>query len=186
MSKIAIVYHSKSGRTKVLAEHIAIGARTAIDEVRLFNCLEPVDFEYLDAADAIIFGSPTYMGSVSGEMKMFMDGASDAYRNQKWRNKVAAGFTTSSALSGDKLNTLVQIAIFAFQHGMIWIGLDLPAGISSSVHPDTRMNRVGSWIGLMSQANGDQGLDISPLQSDRDTAEYFGKRVAELALQLEK
>lgn len=186
MSKIAIIYHSKSGRTKVLAEHIAIGAKAVASDVRLINCLEQVDYAFLDEADAIIFGSPTYMGSVSGEMKMFMDRSSDAYIKQKWRNKIAAGFTTSSALSGDKLNTLMQIAIFAFQLGMIWVGLDLPAGISSSQHTDARMNRVGGWIGLMSQANSDQELDISPPKGDRDTAEYFGKRIAEWAKKLEK
>ncbi len=186
MAQIAIVYHSKSGRTKIMAEQIAMGAKGLSDEVRIFNCLDTVDFEYLNAADAIIFGSPTYLGSVSGEMKMFMDRATDVYKHQKWRNKIAAGFTTSASLSGDKLNTLIQIAIFAFQHGMIWVGLDLPPGISASYHTDSRMNRIGSWIGLMSQANGDQSLDISPPESDRDTAQYFGKRIAEWAKKLKE
>jgi len=126
------------------------------------------------------------MGSVSGQMKLFMDSASEVYRHQKWRNKIAAGFTTSSALSGDKLNTLMQIALFAFQHGMVWIGLDLPAGVSASTHTGDRMNRIGSWIGMMSQINGDQSLDLSPAKSDRETAEYLGKRVVEFAKKLEK
>jgi multimeric flavodoxin WrbA len=186
MSKIAVIYHSKNGHTKVLAEHIAIGAKELAGEVRLINCLDSIDFNYLDNCDAMVFGSPTYLGSVSAEMKAFMDGTSLAYSKQKWRNKIAAGFTNSSAFSGDKLNTLVQISLFAFQHGMIWIGLDLPAGIYSSKHTDERLNRVGSWIGLMSQSNDDQGPEISPLSSDRKTAEYFGKRIAEFAKKLEK
>ncbi len=186
MSKIAVIYHSKSGHTKVLAEHIVIGAQEVANETRLINCLDPIDFDYLDTCSAIILGCPTHMGSASGEMKVFMDSTSNAYLKQKWRNKIAAGFTSSSAYSGDKLNTLVQISLFAFQHGMIWIGLDLPAGISSSKHTDDRLNRVGSWIGLMSQSNSDQGPELSPPLSDRKTAEYFGKRIAEFAKKLEK
>ncbi|MDF3047137.1 MAG: NADPH-dependent reductase [Candidatus Midichloriaceae bacterium] len=186
MTKVGVVYHSSSGRTKVIAEHVAIGAEQMGCEAKLFDCAIEVDLEYLNACDAIIFGCPTYMGSVSGQMKLFMDGTSEVYRYQKWRNKIAAGFTTSSALSGDKLNTLMQIALFAFQQGMVWVGLDLPAGVSASTHTGDRMNRIGSWIGLMSQVNGDQSLELSPDKSDRDTAEYLGKRVAEFAKKLEK
>ncbi len=50
----------------------------------------------------------------------------------KWRNKVAAGFTNSGAQNGDKLHSLISMALFAAQHGMLWVGLDLKPGNDSS------------------------------------------------------
>lgn len=186
MVKIAVIYHSRSGHTKTLAEHVAIGASSSSDEVRLIDCTDPkIDWQFLDDCAALIFGCPTYMGSVSAEMKAFMDSTSQAFLKQKWRNKIGAAFTNSSALNGDKLNTLMQLSIFAFQHGMVWVGLDLPAGISSTKHNDNRLNRLGSWIGLMAQSNSDESALLAPPPSDLETAKYFGERVASFARKLE-
>ncbi len=55
-----------------------------------------------------------------------MDGTSEIWALQSWRDKLAAAFTHSAAPSGDKLGTLTQLAVFAAQHGMIWVGLGLP------------------------------------------------------------
>jgi NAD(P)H dehydrogenase (quinone) len=180
MVKLAIVYHSKDGHTKVVAEAIKKGAYNVPDvEVFLVNC-EETDLEVLDNSDAIIFGCPTYMGSASAQLKKFMDSSSDSWWNQKWRNKIAAGFTNATALNGDKYSTLMQIFTFAAQHGMIWVGLDLKAGVSSSKNTGEELNRLGSWIGLMTQSNSDQGPELSPPPSDRLTAEYFGERIANI------
>lgn len=180
MTKIGIIFHSAQGHTKAMAEHIQIGA-SKLAETRMYDCTQPVDFDFLDACDAIIFGCPTYMGSVSGELKSFMDSTSAIWSKRKWRNKIAAGFTDSSALNGDKLSTLMQLSLFAFQHGMIWVGLDLLAGISSSRSNPDSLNRLGSWIGLMSQSNSDEDSTLAPPESDRRTAEYFGERIANIA-----
>lgn len=176
MVKIAIVYHSESGHTEVIAHSIAHGAKSEGAHVELMMC-NKANFEFLDRADAIIFGCPTYMGSVSGKFKLFMDDTSEAWYQQRWKNKIAAAFTNSTALSGDKLNTLIQISLFAFQHGMIWVGLDLMAGNSSG----EELNRIGSWIGVMAQSKDGQGPDLTPSVSDRKTAEYLGRRVTLIA-----
>jgi len=139
-----------------------------------------VDFSTLEKCDAIVFGCPTYMGSVSAELKGFMDGTSDVWKNQKWKNKIAAGFTNSAALSGDKLSTLTQIMLFAMQHGMIWVGLDLMAGQVSSKSTGKELNRIGTWLGLATQSNVDEDHTKAPPESDRKTAEYFGKRICEI------
>lgn len=180
MLKIAMVFHSGYGHTKAIAEAIAhgiIATGYATMKVMEYN---KVDFIALNDADAIIFGCPTYMGSVSAELKTFMDSTSEAWRHQKWRNKIAAGFTNSSAYSGDKLGTLMQMVLFACQHGMIWVGLDLMAGNSSSKGSHEDLNRIGSWVGLMAQSNTDQSAELTPPISDRKTAEYFGKRIVEV------
>src|SRR5688500_5961299 len=102
--KVAIVYHSGFGHTKVVAESIAKGVRTEIDNVLLLNVNEDQgQMNELVDADTIVFGSPTYFGNVSAEFKKFMDSTGNIWFNQLWKNKLSAGFTNSSTRSGDKL-----------------------------------------------------------------------------------
>lgn len=184
MIKVAVVYHSRYGNTKVIAEAIAKGiTETKKATIHLME-YNKIDHAVLDATDAIIFGCPTYMGSVSAELKGFMDSTADAWRNQKWRNKIAAGFTNSSAYSGDKLGTLMQMVLFACQHGMIWVSLDLMACSSEIKGESGELNRIGSWLGLMTQSVVENKSVSSPPLSDRKTAEYFGKRIVEVAQKL--
>ncbi|NOU07338.1 MAG: NADPH-dependent FMN reductase, partial [Hyphomicrobiaceae bacterium] len=95
MSKIAIVYHSGYGHTAVLAESIATGARAvAGSDVTVYKAddLASPDkgpWAELAAADAIIFGAPTYMGSLSAPFKQFMDASSKAWYGDVWKNKIA-------------------------------------------------------------------------------------------------
>lgn len=180
MTTIAIIYHSGYGHTKVLAEAVQAGARSVAG---VAASLVPVDeaeqrWDELDAVDAIVFGSPTYMGSVSTPFKAFMDASSKVWMRRGWADKLAAGFTNSMSMSGDKLNTLQQFAIFAAQHGMIWVSLNLPAGWSSSDGSFEDLNRIGSSLGAMAQSNSDESAEVVPPRSDRLTAEALGRRVA--------
>jgi multimeric flavodoxin WrbA len=181
-TRVAIVYHSGFGHTKVLAEAVERGARQVPGtDVAIIPVAEAeARAAELDAADAIIFGAPTYMGSVSAPFKTFMDWSSKAWFSGAWKNKVAAGFTNSGSQSGDKLNSLVQLAIFAMQHGMIWVGLDLMPGNNSSKGGVGDLNRLGGFLGAMAQSNVDASPEQAPIESDRKTAEYLGQRVAEL------
>lgn len=182
MKHVEIVYHSGYGHTAALAEAVQKGAaRVEGIEVNR-QSVDAIDWERLDAADAIILGSPTYMGSVSAPFKAFMDETSGRWFERKWRNKLAAGFTCSASWSGDKLNTLMQMAIFAAQHGMIWVGLDVLPGYNSSQGTPQDINRVGSYLGAMAQANADQGPDVVPPEADRETAALLGERVARATL----
>ncbi|MFL9710102.1 flavodoxin family protein [Methylobacillus sp. Pita1] len=186
MTKVVVVYHSGYGHTEVQAKAVARGAeKVAGTEVRLLNSEEAQqDWDALNAADAIIFGSPTYMGSASAQFKAFMDASSSIWYNRGWKDKVAAGFTTSASQSGDKLNTIVQLTIFAAQHGMIWVGNDLLPGNNSSAGSVNDLNRLGGFLGALAQANSDQGPDVAPLQSDLLTAEHLGERVADITKKL--
>jgi NAD(P)H dehydrogenase (quinone) len=185
--KIAIVYHSGFGHTAVVAEHVAKGARAVPGvEAALYKAedLSKADqgpWADLAASDAIIFGAPTYMGSASAQFKQFAEASSKVWFSLGWKDKIAAGFTNSGSWSGDKLNTLFQFAVLAAQHGMIWVGTGLMPGYNRKGTTPEDINRVGSFLGLMTQSNVDEAPDVVPPAADRKTAELFGQRVAEVA-----
>ncbi len=129
----------------------------------------------LDKSDAIIFGSPTYMGSVAAQMKAFMDATGERYFSQQWKNKLASGFTVSAGPSGDKFNCLTTMATFAMQHGMIWVGLGL-TGVESD-----GSNRLGCYFGAGAQAMTEPPEEM-PNQTDKDTGYKLGIRVSEITL----
>ena len=183
MSRIAIVFHSGFGHTKVLAEQVKAGAEQIPGTQAQLIPVEEVDGRWsdLEAADAIIFGSPTYMGNVSGPFKVFMDASSKIWYGRGWQDKIAAGFTNSASQSGDKLNTLIQLAVFAAQHGMIWTGLDLLPGNNNSKGSVEDLNRLGSFLGAMAQSNADESAEVVPPAADLKTAEHLGARVAATA-----
>ncbi|HEX7072799.1 MAG TPA: flavodoxin family protein [Hyphomicrobiaceae bacterium] len=187
LARIAIVYHSGWGHTARQAEAVRAGVEDVEGTEALLMSVEEAQNRWDDLAstDAIIFGSPTYMGGVSAPFKAFQEATSKAVMSKgfAWKNKIAAGFTNSGARSGDKLATLVQISLFAAQHGMHWINLDLPPANNSTTGSEQDLNRLGFWLGAAAQSNTDQGADVAPPQSDLSTARHLGRRVAEVTLQ---
>ena len=182
MALIAIPYHSGYGHTKRVAEFVAEGANSVEGITAILLNVDDIDFptgdhatgwELLDAAHGIIFGSPTYMGGVSGPFKVFADKTSKAWFTQGWKDKVAAGFTNSLGLSGDKLSTLQYFVTLSQQHGMIWVGQGEPARTNT---PDS-INRVSSSTGLMTQSDN-VPPEESPSSGDIETAKLFGARIA--------
>jgi multimeric flavodoxin WrbA len=115
-----------------------------------------------------------------------MDASSKAWFTQDWKDKLAAGFTNSASQNGDKLNTLQQLAVFAAQHSMVWVGLGLLPGNNSSKGSTDDLNRLGSFLGAMAQSNSDQGPEQGPTAADLRTAEHLGRRVAETALRWQR
>jgi len=182
-ASVAVIFHSGQGHTATLARAVLNGVEAAGANGTLFDANSAIlQLSELEKFDGLIFGSPTYMGSVSANFKTFME-ESRLARGQ-WRDKVAAGFTNSASQSGDKLNTLVQLSIFAAQHGMLWVSLGLKAGNNSTQGSVADLNRLGSFLGAMAQSNVDQSPEFAPPQSDRDTAFNLGQRVAMVAQQL--
>lgn len=185
MIKVAVIFHSVSGSTKRLAEAVANGVEVV--EGARADTLEIVGsdivegrfgnsevFEKLKGADAIIFGSPTFMGCVTAQFKAFADATSEMWAEKGWSDKVAAGFTIGSNLSGDQLNTIQYMQIFANQHGMLWASLDIPGNYD----PDIR-NRLGAQSGLIAHS-----IDGELDKTDVITAHYLGQRVARVAKKL--
>ena len=179
MSKIAVVFHSGYGHTKRMAESVAAGAGAELIAVDAEGNITEAQWATLGAADAIIFGSPTYMGSVSWQFKKFADASSKPWFSQAWKNKIAAGFTNSATMNGDKLSTLHYMFTLSQQHSMIWVGTGLmPSNAKAANRND--VNYVGSFSGAMAQSPSDASAD-EMLPGDLETAKQFGARVAEVA-----
>lgn len=171
---MAVVYHSNYGHTKRVAEAIVTGARQQLSAAQAKAVdVHDVDWEFLDKADLLVFGSAVYMGNVPAGFKTFMDETSKRWYHRKWEGKWAAGFANSGGLSGDKLAVLQQICLYTMQHGMNWIGLPLmPTG-----HGEEDLNRLSSFLGLMTQSL-DAPPEETPGKGDIDTAIWFGDHLA--------
>lgn len=181
--KITIIYHSGFGHTRIVAERIAQGAKKIIEDVELLSTGQAIQqLHQLAESDTIVFGSPTYFGNVSAEFKKFMEATGGIWARQLWKDKLAAGFTNSSSVNGDKLATLSSLSIFAAQHGMLWI----PTGMlprydeHGTQLPDH--NGMASYLGFMTLSSNSHEHLHEP--SDAIGAELFGQRIGVLTLQL--
>ncbi|MFE0176689.1 flavodoxin family protein [Streptomyces sp. NPDC059002] len=179
---VAIAYHSGYGHTAVVAEAVRSGAADAGATVHLIKVDEITEaqWELLDAADAIVFGSPTYMGTASGAFHVFAEATSKRWFGQTWHNKLAAGFTNSGSKSGDKLHTLQFFQTLAAQHAMHWVNLGLAPGWNSTTGSENDLNRLGFFSGAAAQTNSDEGPDAVH-KADIATAEHLGRRITETA-----
>lgn len=179
MIRIAISYFSGTGHAKKLAEFIAHGVMSAgVTPVMVdVATMTGDDWAVLENVEGIVFGTPTHMGSAAAGFKQFMDESSDVWFERKWANKIAAGFTTAVSHGGDKLNTLVQLNIFAAQHGMVWIGQDQIG--APVVAANEGINASGTWLGLGATDSLDKVEMIT--EGDAETARRFGARIADAA-----
>jgi len=182
-----VVYHSGYGHTERQARAVHEGI-AGIDDVEAhlipvgdLDAEDAAAWKTLDGADAIVFGCPTYMGSPSAGLKSFMEASSGRWMEGRWADKIAGGFTNSGSQNGDKQNTLVDLATFAAQHGMVWINLNIPPGNNKSDGSVDDLNRLGASLGAMAQSNVDQGPEDGPIEADLETAKRYGARVAECA-----
>lgn len=185
MAQITIVYHSGYGHTQKQAEavHAGIKAVSGITSTLLSinqeGDISDQDWGLLKDSDTIIFGSPTYMGSASWQFKKFADASSKPWFVQDWKDKLAAGFTNSASLNGDKLSTLHAMFTLAMQHGMVWVSTGMmPANTQAANRND--INYLGSYSGLMAQSPSDSSPEEGPLPGDLETAKQFGERVAQI------
>jgi len=182
MTKVSIVYFSGTGHTHLMAEAIAAGVNrvegATAELIRIVGS-DIVEGRYqnqevldkLSASDAIVFGSPTYMGGIAAQFKAFIDAASAVWFVQGWKDKIAGGFTHSGSPSGDKQGTLLYLAINASQHSMIWVGNSEPN--------NGMVNRLGAYMGVMGQSIPDMsGAPAENDPGDQKTSEQYGERIA--------
>ena len=182
MSKVVVVFHSGYGHTQRVAQNVAEGAGGELLAIDAEGNLPEGAWETLATADAIIFGTPTYMGGPSWQFKKFADASSKAWYGRSWQDKVFGGFTNSASPVGDKGATLIQLQTLASQHGGLWVSLGLlPANTKAATHAD--INHLGGSVGLLVRSPSDAGVDEIPA-GDLDTAKRYGQRVAEVAAKL--
>ncbi|MBK6787621.1 MAG: flavodoxin family protein [Betaproteobacteria bacterium] len=177
MSKIVIVFHSGYGHTAKVAQAVAEGSGGSLLAIDAEGNLPAGGWEQLAAAKAIVFGSPTYMGSVSWQFKKFADASSKPWFTQAWKDKIAAGFTNSATMNGDKLSTLHYLFTLSQQHGMLWLGTGMMPSNSKAATRDD-LNYVGSSSGLMTTTPSDASAD-EMVPGDLATARAFGQRIAQ-------
>lgn len=191
MVNIVIVFHSGYGHTRKQAEAVHAGTASvegaqveslAIDAE---GNLPEGGWDKLAAADAIVFGAPTYMGGPSWQFKKFADASSKPWFVQAWKDKVAGGFTNSATVNGDKYSTISYMFTLAMQQSMIWVGTGLmPSNLKASTRND--VNWLGGYGGALAQSPADVGPDEGPLPGDLETARLFGIRIAQTALRLKR
>lgn len=180
MSKsIVIVYHSGYGHTTKIAEAVAETSGGRLLAIDAEGHLSDEAWAALDAADVIVFGSPTYMGSVSWQFKKFADASSKIWFRQGWKNKLAAGFTNSASMNGDKLSTLQYFFTLSQQHSMLWVGTGMMPSNSKAATRDD-LNYVASFSGLMTATPSDASTE-EMVAGDIRTARAFGERLREAA-----
>ena len=180
MKQLAVIYHSAHGNTGRIAALIAEGAQ-AVPGVQV-HLLQAQDLTAspgrLLAFDGFVFGSPTYLGGVTGTFKSFMDATGRLWKTHALKGKLASGFTVSALPSGDKQSTLLSMFVFAMQHGMVWVGNAILPEQHSGVPYDEAANRLGSWSGLMAQAGHSAAQEKAFAPGDLKTARLFGGNIA--------
>ncbi|MBL0720370.1 flavodoxin family protein [Piscinibacter sp. Jin2] len=175
MSDIVIVYHSGYGHTAKVAEAVAAGSGASLLALDAQGELPAGGWEQLQAAKMIVFGSPTYMGSVSWQFKKFADASSKAWFTQAWKDKLFAGFTNSASMNGDKHSTLHYFITLAMQHGGLWVGSGLMPSNNKAATRDS-LNYVASFAGLMTATPSDASPE-EMVPGDLATARAFGERL---------
>ena len=189
MAKIAIVYFSGYGHTAKQAEAVQKGAAgVAGAEVTVFRIDEQGDLpegalETLGAQDAIIYGSPTYMGGPAWQFKKFADASSKPWFSSAWKDKIAAGFTNSASVNGDKFSTITYFFTLSQQHGQIWIGTGLLPS-NKKEHGPADVNWTAGSAGALAISPADASPDEAPRSGDLETARLLGERVAQFAVKL--
>jgi len=145
-SKVLILYYSRTGNTKRMAEHAARGAQEAGGEVTLKK-VEEAKAEELLNYDAIIIGSPVYYGSMAAEVKKLLDESVEFHGQLE--GKVGAGFSSSANIGGGNETTILDILNAFLIHGMVVQGIPSgdhygPVSIGS---PDERARKQCQELG---------------------------------------
>ncbi len=189
MAHVAVVYFSGYGHTVRQAEAVQNGA-ASVDGVEATliridqeGAVTDADWAALAGADAVVFGSPTYMGNVAWQFKKFADASSKAWFVGQWKDKIAGGFTNSASPNGDKANTISYLMTFAMQHSMVWVGTGLmPSSKKDAQRSD--VNWLGGFSGALAQSPSDSTPEEGPFESDLETAKLYGARIAGFAKRL--
>jgi len=156
---VLVLYYSKGGNTRKLAEAIAEGVGQVDGVEAVLRHTRDVTKDDFAAADGLIVGSPVYFGTMAAQLKMVLDGFVGV--RKKMENKVGAAFATAGDASGGKETTMMSIIQALMIYGMIIVG--------------DPMSATGHY-GTACVGAPDAGV--------RENAQRLGRRVAELVIQL--
>jgi NAD(P)H dehydrogenase (quinone) len=159
MSKVLIIYDSRTGNTEKMASAVADGARSIDGTEVVVKTVDKAKVDELLGFDAIILGSPTYYGNVSGKLKEFIDKTYNIHG--KLEGKVGGAFTSSGLTATGAETTILSILHALLIHGMV------VQGRSDDKH------------------YGAAAVE-SPKKEETEFCEELGRRVATLAGKLAK
>jgi len=158
--KLSIVYHSVTGNTKRVAELIYEGAQKVKNvEIKVMS-IEDCDFAFLEKSDCVIFGTPTYLGSFSWQMKAFLDKGLKV----ELSGKLGAVFATENFLGGGADFALLTMIGHLLVKGMI-----IYSGGVAHGDPYTH-------FGAVCIKDGDE--------SQKERARLFGERIVKKAFNI--
>lgn len=158
--KVAIIYYSKTGKTKEMAEVVAKGANTIIGiEAKIFD-VDSIDEGFLEESKAIIFGTPTYYASTCWQLKKWFD-ESHSYNLE---GKLGAVFATANYAQGG-----ADAAIMALVNHLMVKGMLVYSGGSALGQPYIHLGAVAIK----------ENFEVS-----KDQFEIFGKRIAKKVVTL--
>lgn len=184
-ARIAIVYHSGYGHTGRQAEAVKAGVEQVEGAEALLLTVDEAQSRWDDlaVAEAIIFGAPTYTGGASAAFKAFEEATSNVVmaKGFGWKDKIAAGFTNSASLNGDKFSTIAYFFTLSQQHGQVWIGTGLLPSNTKTSGPND-VNWAGGSAGALAISPSDASADEAPRSGDLETARLLGARVAAYAV----
>ncbi len=147
--QVLILYFSKGGNTRKLAEAIGKGVEQLDGAKALLKRTDQVTKDDFVASDGVIAGSPVYFGLMAGELKKIFDDFVGV--RKKMEGKVGAAFTTSGDSSGGKETTMLSIIQVLLIYGMVIVGDPMSAtghyGVSCVGAPDEKTVENGVKLG---------------------------------------
>lgn len=199
MAKVLVLYHSMYGHIETMAQKVAEGARSVAGvevEVTIKRVPETMSAEAFKAAggkaeqaapvaspaeladyDAIIFGTPTRFGNMSGQMRNFLDQTGGLWANGSLVGKVASVFTSTGTGGGQEM-TITSTWTTLAHHGMVIV----PIGYSTPALFDVSQVGGGTPYGASTIAGGDGSRQ--PDARELDIARHQGEYVAKFAVKL--
>jgi NAD(P)H dehydrogenase (quinone) len=200
--RILVVFYSMYGHVYKMAQAAAAGAESAgggevlvrqvpetlsaeilqkmgaVESRRSFAHVAVCTVDELAEADAIIFGTPTRFGCMSGQMRQFLDATGQLWARGALVGKVGSVFVSSATQHGGQESTILGFHVTLLHHGMIVVGLPY------SFQGQMRIDEIsgGSPYGAATIA-GEQGQRM-PSENELDASRFQGKHVAAIAAKL--
>ena len=197
MTTILVLYYSRYGAVKQMAQYIARGAESVSDveaRIRTVPAVSPVSeateasvpdsgapyvtLDDLKECDGLILGSPTRFGNMAAPLKYFLDTTSSLWLSGSLVNKPAAVFSSTSSLHGGQETTLVSMMLPLMHLGFVLVGIPY-------TEPDLNTTMSGGTPYGATHFAGSNGKN--PVNAEEQRLCFaLGKRVASLAVQLKK
>ncbi|MFV8835632.1 NAD(P)H:quinone oxidoreductase [Aquisalimonas sp.] len=197
MTRILVLYYSRHGATRHMAEQIARGIETVDGASAIVRTVAPVSvtteasdppvpasgppyatLDDLEQCDGLALGSPTRFGNMAAPLKHFLDGTSGLWLSGALAGKPAAAFTSTGSLHGGQETTLLTMMMPLLHHGMLLVGLPY-------TQPELATTRSGGTPYGPSHVAGGDGSE--PHSEDEETlCRAMGQRLAATATTLKR